>query len=409
MSPSGAVPAADIIDVVIPVFRGVEQSLACIDSVLAAAVRTSCRVVVVEDASPEPGLVDALRALAQAGRIDLLCNAENLGFVASVNRGMALHPDRDAVILNSDTLVAGDWLDRLVACAARDPTIATATPFSNNASICSYPHATLGTDLPQGWSLAELDSLFARENAGRACELPTGVGFCMYIRRVCWTQLGGLDVERFGRGYGEENDFCLRARAAGWKNVLCADVFVFHEGSVSFGQDRFARMREAEAVMQLLHPDYGALVQRFQRADPLCPMRLAVSRARARRSHADALQVVDEFSRDAELRDELLLHWLDGAETHVEALREAHDVLAGQLDAARARAAELDEALARAGNFVREREADIEQLNAALAQAAVARENLEQELAALRAERDRTLPVRVGRWVRRIIGGKRSE
>ena len=57
----------------------------------------------------------------------------------------------------------------------------------------------------------------------------------MYIRRKALDEVGPFDAERFTFGYGEENDFCLRATALGWRHRLACDTFVYHKGSVSFG------------------------------------------------------------------------------------------------------------------------------------------------------------------------------
>ncbi|HEX5631826.1 MAG TPA: glycosyltransferase, partial [Gemmatimonadales bacterium] len=130
----GVLPVCETVDVVIPVYRGMAETRACIESVLAARGRTPFDVVVIDDCSPEPQMAPWLAALAVAGRITLVTHAENRGFVASANAGMAMHPDRDVVLLNSDTEVAPGWLDRLAASARRDRSIGTATPFSNNAT-----------------------------------------------------------------------------------------------------------------------------------------------------------------------------------------------------------------------------------------------------------------------------------
>jgi hypothetical protein len=87
-----------------------------------------------------------------------------------------------------------------------------------------------------GWTVTRMDALFARVNTGQSCEIPTGVGFCLFIRRGCLDDVGFFDEQRFGRGYGEENDFCLRASARGWVNRLCADVFVYHAGGRASGR-----------------------------------------------------------------------------------------------------------------------------------------------------------------------------
>ena len=291
----------DIVDVIIPVHKGLAATRRCLDSVLASASTTQCETVVVDDATPEAEIARLLDGLAAGKRITLLRNDVNQGFVRSVNRGMALHADRDVVLLNSDTEVAGDWVDRLRGPARAEADIGTATPFSNNATICSYPFAGWTGGLPGTLGLAALDRLFAATNAGKTVDLPTGVGSCLYIRRACLDQVGSFDAERFGRGYGEENDFCLRALASGWRSVLAGDVFVFHEGAVSFAGERAQRTKAALATLLDIHPDYMKRVRAFVAADPIGPLRDAIDAARLDRGRVEAASVlaerIDECSR----------------------------------------------------------------------------------------------------------------
>ncbi len=268
------------VDVIVPVYRGFEQTCACIESVLASRQRTAFELIVIDDCTPEPPLAEWLDDMAAAGKFRLLKNAANCGFVASVNRGMLLHAERDVLLLNSDTLVANDWLDRIVAGAATDARIATVTPFSNNATICSYPRICAANPLPAGYDVAALDALFARANQGAVAELPTGIGFCLYIRRAALDDLGLFDAAAFGKGYGEENDFCRRALMRGWKNVLAAGVFVQHAGGVSFGAGQDALRAQALEVLLQRHPDYSRDVHRFIDADPLRRFRVAADLCR---------------------------------------------------------------------------------------------------------------------------------
>lgn len=387
---------SNYLDVVIPVYRGFDQTMRCIRSVLASKNRIRSEIVVIDDHSPEPELCDALCQLAEEKRITLLVNDENLGFVRSVNRGMALHPDRDAVLLNSDCEVAGDWLDRLAGCAAADPLLATATPFSNNATICSYPLSCKENELPQGWSLADLDLLFATENAGKSITIPTAVGSCMYVRRACWNVLDGFDAQTFGMGYGEECDFSMRALDAGWKNVLCADVFVFHEGSVSFGAQRFARAQAAEEVMNRRHPEYSAGVARFVLSDPASALRQAVSRARSRRSLFDAVQVVAELIEEQQsVREALVAQVAEAASVR--------SVLEVAIMEARSRGDRLDEALMNAEQFVRDRESDVESVRNEVENLRRQYDQVSNELGAVTVRYEQTLEARARRLGRRIL------
>ncbi|MGL4962860.1 MAG: glycosyltransferase [Inquilinus sp.] len=277
---TGRIPTPPVgveVDIVIPVYRGLDETRRCLETVLADPDRPPGRVVVIDDCSPEPELSAWLDEIAAAGAIELLRNERNLGFVASVNRGMVAAGRRDVVLLNSDTEVPGGWLGRMAGHAHSDPRIGTVTPFSNNATICSYPVVD-GGPLPFGRSLAEIDAACRAAGAGRSVDIPTAVGFAMYIRRDCLDAVGLFDVETFGTGYGEENDFCLRATAKGWRHVLACDTFVYHAGEVSFGKNSPKRARAWDLLCER-YPFYPGLVEQHIRLDKAGPYRFATTAA----------------------------------------------------------------------------------------------------------------------------------
>lgn len=269
-----------MIDVIIPVFRGFAATRRAVGSALAASCREAREIVAIDDASPEPRISEWLEGLSRAGAVRLLRHEQNRGFVASVNEAMRLHGDRDVVLLNSDTEVCDGWLDRIAACARAADRVASVSPFSNNATICSYPLFARSNLLPAGARVAALDALFARENAGGSVEIPTTVGFCMFIARRALDEVGYFDEEAFGSGYGEEVDFCMRAARAGYRHLLCADTFVFHEGEVSFGDSGAERRTRAQAIVDSRYPEFQPRVREFVLADPPRPFRRRVDIAR---------------------------------------------------------------------------------------------------------------------------------
>jgi len=271
------------VDIIIPVYAGLLETRRCLESLAAATCLTPFRPVLINDASPDPVLAGYLRETVAAHGWVLLENAENLGFANSVNRGLEADPARDIILLNNDTEVANDWLDRLAA-AGREGRTGTATPFTNHGTLASYPKPGQGQELPEGTTVAELDRIFAEVNAGQRVKIPTGVGFCMYIRRDCLREVGGFRPEVFGRGYGEENDFCLRAIYKGWENVLAADVFVYHAGETSFGSEAGDRRTKAVETLDRLYPDYRRMLGDYDRRDPAKRFRIAASGERMRRS-----------------------------------------------------------------------------------------------------------------------------
>lgn len=272
--------AAPEVDVIVPVYRGRAETLNCLLHILEAGNRTPANILVVDDRGPDRELRTDLSRLARRGLIELAVQPRNLGFVASINAGMARHPDRDVIWLNSDTEVYGDWIDRLRRVADDDPHIATVTPLTNNGTIASYPQFDRDNATPPecGWSA--LDGLAATANGAEAVDAPTCVGFCTYVRREAIAAIGPLDLQAFGRGYGEENDFSRRAAKAGWRNVIAGGVFVRHMGAASFGSERADRIERAMQTLVRLHPEYPAEVAAYVAADPPRRLRHALDLAR---------------------------------------------------------------------------------------------------------------------------------
>jgi FkbM family methyltransferase len=259
------------VSVILPVYRGIDMTRRCIEAAMPGVLGMKDAVLLaINDASPEQGMQAMLESLVEIwpGRFEVLENPVNLGFVGTVNRGMAHLLSQDVVLLNSDVIVPDDWLRRLQVEAYSHPRIATVTPFSNNATVCSFPNFLEENPLAFNLDVHTIDAVFRLSHLP-CVSAPTGVGFCMYIRRACLDQIGYLNSEKFGRGYGEENDLCQRAIKAGWLNILSPNMYVFHEGGVSFSTDKQALIDRAMGVLDSLHPNYHADVQAFIQRDPL--------------------------------------------------------------------------------------------------------------------------------------------
>ncbi len=358
------------VDVIIPVYKGLAKTQQCIESIFAYSQKTDFDLIMINDASPDKNLTDYLETFNNHPNVYLISNPANKGFTGTANHGMSLHTSRDVVLLNSDTVVANDWLDRLVKCAYSEPAIGTVTPFSNNATLCSYPHFCENNLLVTDLEL--LDQACKEANKGRVLDIPTGVGFCLYIRRDCLNEVGYFDEENFPIGYGEENDFCMRASQAGWRNVLCADVFVYHAGGVSFGESQVPLQAQGMKKLLELHPHYLAKITDFIAQDPIRPLRKAVDQWRTRYSTEQALQVLEERYTEAQSywqkQHELqtILQTLnkaiierDQARQHVEDL----------LELARTDYRKIESALAEAQSYVVSKENENKRLTAALKEA----------------------------------------
>ncbi len=281
---------SELVDIVVPVFAGREETLECLASILSTVSREQAEIVVVNDASPDSELCAALDGLAKAGRITLLKNSTNLGFPISANRGMRLHPDRDVVLLNADCEVYSDWLARLRAAAYSSDATASVTAIGDQASIASYPSASGAFSSRE--SARELDSIAREVNSGRLIESPVGVGFCMYVKRFCLNDIGYFDEVNFGRGYGEECDFCLRAAEHGWRHMIAPNVFVRHRGGRSFGHLKGMLLARHNQVLNLRHPGYDKLVTDYFNEDRLHEARRAIDIERMLKRAKNAVLLV---------------------------------------------------------------------------------------------------------------------
>ena len=262
------------VSVVIPVYDAPRELERCLASVY-STVPGDTEVVVLDDASPDPSTAEVLRRWRKKAPDDwkFLANKENQGFVGTANWGMKL-TQKNVVLLNSDTEVTPGWLQGLQRCLSSDPMIATATPWTNNGEIASIPGFCQVNPVPPDASAVA--GVIARSGAAIYPELPTAVGFCMAISRSAIDRIGVFDEVLFGKGYGEENDFSMRAAQAGMRNVLCDDVYVVHLGGRSFGP---IGLKPDESSMQRLlsrHPDYLHQVQAFIKSDPLAARRTTI-------------------------------------------------------------------------------------------------------------------------------------
>lgn len=272
-----------IVDVIIPVYNQFHVVKNCIESVVKTTSVNNFAITVIDDGSSDLELRDYLDAMESEGAIRRFTNASNLGFTRTVNFGMRLHADRDVVLLNSDTVVYGTWLERLRAAAYSSHKVATVNPLTNSSHISSYPYRENNEGVALEVSDEILDDLAADKNAGKYVGVHTTVGFCVFIKRDCINEIGLFDARNFPIGYGEESDFCYRARKLGWQHLIAGDVFVRHLENQSFGERKSMLMKEMITKFVALHPECPRYDEQFRRLDPLRRLRAGLDLARVKR------------------------------------------------------------------------------------------------------------------------------
>lgn len=264
------------VTIVVPIFNAFE----CVVDCLAAASRNvgaDRQLLIVDDASTDPRVGELLRQYERLPDVRVISNPANLGYTRTANLALSACDGRDVVLLNSDTIVTGHWLESLRYCAYAFGRVATVTPLSNNAGTFSVPEVGMENHPSPGATLECHARAIVNAGTGMELDVPTGNGFCLYMRRDGIDALGGFDEAKFPRGYGEENEFCMRALRAGWRHLVSDKALVFHKRSQSFLGDRGSLLKAGLATLDAEFPEYRRLISRFNDLD-FCMVR---KRARA--------------------------------------------------------------------------------------------------------------------------------
>jgi len=211
------------------------------------------RLIVVNDGSDAPTTA-WLRAFTAEQTAELIESGTPERYTRAANRGLRASKAGYAILLNSDTIVTRGWLDKLLACAESDPAIGITGPLSNAASYQSVPAVYDATGdwsinpLPPGMDIETMASLVETISLRAYPSIPFVNGFCFCIKRAVVEAIGYLDDLAFPEGYGEENDYCIRARAAGFTLAIADDAYVYHAKSKSYRHDRRAALSKSGAA-----------------------------------------------------------------------------------------------------------------------------------------------------------------
>ncbi len=190
----------------------------------------------------------------------LIRNEKARGYTFAANQGMQASTQTYFILLNSDTIVSPYWLDRLLVCADSDERVGMVGPLSNTASWQSIPEVEYRGDwasnpLPLDMTVEQMANRVAASSERLYPQLPFLNGFCLLIKRALQAEIGYFDEATFGAGYGEENDYCLRAGKAGWKLAVADDTYIYHAQSRSYSHER--RKQLADRAGQALTQKHG--------------------------------------------------------------------------------------------------------------------------------------------------------
>ena len=251
-------PAPDV-SIIIVSYGSREMTLNCLRSIEANAGRVAYELIVVDNGSRD-GSPDAIAAEFPGAK--LLRQTVNLGFGAACNLAAAHAAADTYLLLNPDTIVRDGAIEKLVAFSRRVPEagiLGGRTVFADgglNPMSC-WRRPSLWTLLCSGLAL---DTRFPRSPLFNSYgyggwqrdgerEVDVVAGCFLLVNRTLWTRLGGFSPEFFM--YGEDVDFCLRARQLGFRPAVTSDASIVHIGSGTEA-DKARKIRHVLAARALL-------------------------------------------------------------------------------------------------------------------------------------------------------------
>jgi GT2 family glycosyltransferase len=270
------------VDVIICIHNALDDVKNCIESVLRTEFTAGTyRLILVDDGSDAPTADYVKQTAAGHENITSIRRDKAGGYTIAANTGLRASQADFCALLNSDTIVPKNWLNKFTALFTQKPDVGIIGPLSNAASWQSIPDLSAPeggwavNSLPKGWSVDDMDAAVERaaQDIAVTPRVPLLNGFCYMIRRSILDGVGLMDEEGFPRGFGEEDDFCMRTALAGYGIMIALNTYVYHAKSKSYGskarnslsqkgqvmlKKKHGEIRLARAVASMRHNPYLA-------------------------------------------------------------------------------------------------------------------------------------------------------
>jgi GT2 family glycosyltransferase len=233
-----------LVSIVIPNRDAARVLKRCVNGLLHETSYPNIEVVIVDNGSTEPEVVELYRSLEREGRAAIVPFDRPFNFSAACNAGAAASRGDLLLFLNNDIeVIHPDWLDELARWAQRpDVGIVGAKLLYPNRTI-QHAGVVFGLGLvshifsraPEGVS-----GLFGSSERYRNYLAVTGA--CQMMRKEVFRQLGGYD-ERFRLVFSDVV-LCLEARKAGYRIVYTPYARLVHHESYTRKRDDSAQDME---------------------------------------------------------------------------------------------------------------------------------------------------------------------
>lgn len=265
--------AAALPIVLVPVGTDEDALDACL-AALETGTPAGTRVWLADDAQAGPRGQDLIRGWLARTRLQAAHTrrAAPLGEAAHLDEALRACGNADVAVLASDAMPTPGWLERLAGCLARDPAIASATPWSNAGEAAAWPR--IGEIVPVDLPPARLAEACAQLTPVHP-DLPAAVGHAVLLRGEARTRAGGLDAASYRSWYAALIDLSLRMAGLGGRNALCETAFVLRAREDAPGDGDMA-------ALAARWPAWHARIAQCLMDDPLRALRVQLDEALAR-------------------------------------------------------------------------------------------------------------------------------
>lgn len=249
------------IHIVVCVHNALHYAELCIESVL-RYTKPPYDLTIVNDGSDRETTEMLTSYFRRYNHIHMIHHPEAKGYTKAANAGLRASNADYTILLNSDTLVSPHWARKIVECGESDKSIGIVGPLSNAATYQSVPFVFddkghwMQNHIPGDITVASYARAIDDVSLKTYPRVPVANGFCFAVKRAVIKSIGYMDEETFPRGYGEENDYCLRATDAGFEIAIADNAYVYHATSQSFGvKDREKLTRQAHLAIRSKYSD----------------------------------------------------------------------------------------------------------------------------------------------------------
>jgi len=230
----------------------------------------SIDVLILDDASPEPGWSDELKVICKNLGAHYYCTPRNLGIPRNCSLGLATAMEKNydyVTINNSDVIFPKNLISTMIEACKGDK-VGSVTAWSNNVSIYSLPNVDPDRYLASQEVVDFLSERLEAKYGSHVLDIPAGISFCIMMPVDVVRKVGVMDPV-FGRGYCEETDWSLRSLAMGYRLCLAPGTFVYHQGrgsnlAAGLVSGAHTTVPENELIIDQRFPDFRAQCQAFE-------------------------------------------------------------------------------------------------------------------------------------------------